>query len=184
MAENTVSPVHDKAVREATGKGSEEWFAILDAAGAREMPHKEIAQWLAASSAPLADPALSQWITIAYEKRIGRRVTGQDCYGNFFATASRAVAGDLDFALDAWLRRVEGVSDFNGLALAGAPKVSKSEKFRYWRGVFDDGSTINIVINAKGAGKCTVAVDHRKLAGEDAVGEWKAFWKEFLAVIA
>jgi len=180
MAEATQANTSDAAVQAATGKKWDEWYAILDSAGARGMPHKEIAQWLA-DGAAVSDPMWCQWITIAYEKQIGRRVTGQDCYGNFYATASKAVAGDLDSALDSWLRRVAGITDFNGLALAHAPKVSKSEKFRYWRAVFDDGSTINVVINAKGQGKCTVAIDHRKLADQEAVAAWKAYWKEFLA---
>jgi hypothetical protein len=173
------TPRYNKDVCEATGKGWEEWFALLEQKGAREMSHAEINRWLG----DVHELAFEHcnWVTTAYERHIGRLVVGQDCYGNFYATASKGVAGDLDFALDAWLRRVNGATEFNGLSLAGEPKVSSTEKFRYWRATFTDGGTINIVISIKGPGKSTVAVDHRKLADEAAVKEWKEYWKGFLA---
>src|SRR5918996_1215713 len=36
----------DEAIRDGTGRGWNEWFAILDAWGATEHSHPEIARWL------------------------------------------------------------------------------------------------------------------------------------------
>ena len=41
-------PVSDDAVRKATGRGWDEWFTILDAAGAVAWKHPDIARWVAA----------------------------------------------------------------------------------------------------------------------------------------
>ena len=38
----------DATIRERTGRGWEEWFDLLDEAGAADMSHREIARWLAA----------------------------------------------------------------------------------------------------------------------------------------
>jgi hypothetical protein len=38
--------VSDSALRERTGRGWQEWFALLDAWGATEHNHTEIARWL------------------------------------------------------------------------------------------------------------------------------------------
>ena len=38
----------DEAIRRRTGRGWEEWFDALDAWGAAERPHREIARWVAA----------------------------------------------------------------------------------------------------------------------------------------
>ena len=37
----------DEKIRERTGRGWEEWFALLDEWGAADRPHREIARWLA-----------------------------------------------------------------------------------------------------------------------------------------
>lgn len=37
----------DEKIRQRTGRGWEEWFAILDGWGATDRPHREIARWLA-----------------------------------------------------------------------------------------------------------------------------------------
>src|SRR5690348_5365346 len=37
----------DEKIRERTGRGWEDWFAILDEWGAAERSHREIARWLA-----------------------------------------------------------------------------------------------------------------------------------------
>ena len=67
--------VGDDAVREATGKGREEWFALLDDAGAAEWKHQAIATWLVREQH--VDPWWSQGVTVAYEQARGIRLPGQ-----------------------------------------------------------------------------------------------------------
>lgn len=173
----------DAALQAATGKKWDEWYAILDSAGAREMPHKEIAQWLH-DSGTLTLPWWGQMVTVGYEQHIGRRESGQNCYGDFVANASKTLPGTLDSALAAWLARVAGLGDFNGVPLAGEPRVTSTEKWRYWRAVLADGSAVSVNIGLKGEGKVGLAVDHGKLADQEAVTAWKAYWKEFLSTVS
>ena len=43
----TVLAAPDETIRERTGRGWEEWFDLLDEAGAADMTHRETARWLA-----------------------------------------------------------------------------------------------------------------------------------------
>jgi uncharacterized protein YndB with AHSA1/START domain len=45
----------------------------------------------------------------------------------------------------------------------------------------DDGSEIEVRITAKGRAKCTVTVDHTRLANAQTVAERRHCWKEMLA---
>ena len=67
----------DEKIRERTGHGWEEWFAILDDWGAAERPHRDIARWLAERLGihPLAWNA--QAITASYELTRGLREVGE-----------------------------------------------------------------------------------------------------------
>ena len=63
--------VSDAAVQAKTGKGWQEWFALLDAAGARQMSHKEIAARLYDQ---LGCPDWwSQMVAVGYEQERGLR---------------------------------------------------------------------------------------------------------------
>ena len=42
----TQRKISDAAVRKATGKSWDEWFAVLDSEGADALPHKQIARLL------------------------------------------------------------------------------------------------------------------------------------------
>jgi hypothetical protein len=65
----------------ATGKTPDDWLAILDERGARELPHKDIARLL---QADYGVPGWwSQSVTVEYERRIGRRQKGQRQNGSF-----------------------------------------------------------------------------------------------------
>jgi hypothetical protein len=64
-------PVSDEAVRKATGRGWNEWFTILDDAGALAWKHPDIARWLA------AEHGISGWwaqgVTVGFERARGLR---------------------------------------------------------------------------------------------------------------
>lgn len=120
-----------KRLEQVTHRSMDDWVSILDKAGAREMTHREIWRWLADAEL-LTEGMLRENLVIAYEQAIGRREVGQSCYGDYHA-AARVLTGTLDDALQAWLEVVGGAQAFNGVALAGEPRVSASEKYRYWR---------------------------------------------------
>jgi hypothetical protein len=63
--------ISDKSVRAKTGKGWEEWFAILDAWGAKEKGHTLSAKHLREHNS--VSPWWAQAVTIRYEWERGLR---------------------------------------------------------------------------------------------------------------
>jgi hypothetical protein len=91
----------DEKIRERTGRGWEEWFAILDEWGAQDRSHREIARWVAEQQgvAPLAWNA--QAVVASYELTRGLREVGEKEDG-FAITASRTVAAPVERVYDAF----------------------------------------------------------------------------------
>ncbi|GAA1763472.1 DUF4287 domain-containing protein [Agromyces humatus] len=96
---SNVDGVGDDAVREATGRGRDEWFDLLDAAGATGWKHRDIASWLAGEHR--VDPWWSQNVTVAYEQARGIRRPGQRQDGTYEAGVTRTVALEKTEALRA-----------------------------------------------------------------------------------
>ncbi len=78
----------DEQIRRRTGRGWEEWFEMLDAWGAAERTHRDIARWVAGQQGvePLAWNA--QAIAGSYELARGLRAVGEKEDG-FAITASK-----------------------------------------------------------------------------------------------
>src|SRR6266511_3058285 len=93
--ERPVLATSDEAIRRRTGRGWEEWFDLLDAWGAAERPHREIARWVAEQQGvePLAWGA--QAVAVSYERARGLRAVGEHSDG-FAVTASKTVAVRVD----------------------------------------------------------------------------------------
>ena len=140
----------DAKILAATGKALEDWCAILDERGARDLPHRDIARLL---QGDYGVPGWwSQSVTVEYEKRIGRREAGQRQSGEYEANATRTLPVTMDAALDSWLARLPGAgpqSAFDGVAFAGEPSTSRTDKRRYWRVALDDGSRVTVYFSAK-----------------------------------
>lgn len=181
----------DTPVMNATGKDLRDWFAILDGCDARELPHKDIARLLQ------DEYGVSGWwsqnVTVEYEKRIGRRETGQTQAGDYEATVTRTLLGDMDAALDRWVAGLpEGGAavGFDGVPFAGEPAISKTQKWRYWRVALADGTKVTVTICDKpgaaakaGGSAALLAVTSSKLPTRDDSHRWKAFWRRCLAAL-
>jgi hypothetical protein len=162
------------AVLKATGRAWEEWLQVLDRAGARRLPHKEIALLL---SRRFSVPNWwSQMVTVGYEQARGLREAHQTAAG-FSANASRTVGAGLARLYTAW-------SDpaLRERWLPGAPLEvtrstdGKSMRMRWTRG----DSRVEVDFYAKGPDKSMVAVQQNKLASAAAVARQKTFWTEAL----
>lgn len=88
--------VGDDAVRERTGRTRQEWFALLDAAGASAWTHARIAAWLGDEHG--VDAWWCQSITVAFEQARGTRAPGQRPDGTFEAGSSVTVPVPIDVA--------------------------------------------------------------------------------------
>ena len=105
MVEQHTEVMTDEAVASATGKLPEDWFAILDAAGATEWKHPAIARWLATEHA--VPPWWTQAITVRYEQARGLRLPGQQADGTFSVAASRTIDGEQREAIQRAIAAVE-----------------------------------------------------------------------------
>ena len=166
--------VGDAAVMRATGRSWNEWLTVLDRAGARTMPHKDIALML---SRQFAVPLWwSQTVTVGYEQARGLRLPGQKADG-YSVNASRTLPIEVGRLYDAW-------KDPKARArwLREAPvQVRHSTDGRSLRMTWTaGGSAVDVNFVAKEAGRSQVQVEHRKLADPADARRQKAFWSEAL----
>jgi uncharacterized protein YndB with AHSA1/START domain len=162
----------DEAVRRATGKDWGQWTKILDARGAADMPHKQIAEMLH------DDLGVGDWwaqmVTVGYEQARGLRRVGETCKGDFKISATKIVDVPVDrlfsaFADDKLRRKWLGDHDWT---------IRKSTRPKSLRITWEDGKTsLNVNLYPKGAGKSSAQIEHAKLPDEKAAAKWKKFWR-------
>ena len=169
-----------RAVEPGTGADRAEWPPRPDAAGARELDHAAIARLVHTEHG--VDEWWAQGVTVAYEQIIGRRQVGQSCEGDFAASASRTLDGDMDRVLGDWTAFM--TAERRAELTLGEPAVTTTEKWRYWRARAEDGSRASINISAKdGSGadaRSTLAVEHKGLEDADQRAAWKTAWTRTL----
>ena len=163
----------DEKIRQRTGRGWEEWFALLDEWGATERPHREIARWLAAQQEahPLAWNV--QAIVSSYELTRGRRVAGEKGDG-FAITASKTVAVSVEQLYDAVVEepmRKRWLPD--GELSERTATRPKSARFDWGT----DQTRVSITFLAKAKAKSAIALEHRRLADAEEAERMKAYWR-------
>jgi uncharacterized protein YndB with AHSA1/START domain len=160
----------DESVEKNTGRNWEAWVRLLDAAGAAEKPHGEIAAYVASLGTP---SWWTQMVTVGYERIRGLRARGQQRDGGYQATKSRTFNVPLErlyraFA-DARTRR-------RWLGVKITVKSATPEK--RMRILWDDGTQVQIGFLAKSSSKSTVAIQHEKLPDRVAAEGMKKAWGE------
>jgi hypothetical protein len=179
-APRSIAPVRksDEAVLANTGRSWDEWFELLDAWGATEQKHREIARWLVDAHA--MDGWWAQTVTVAYEQERGMRAPGQRADGSFSVNASKTIAVALDELFDAF--HDEGTRE----RWLGGPelRVRTARPGKSITADWEDGSTrLSIGFVAKGPDKSQVALAHEKVATAEQADELKAFWRERLKML-
>ena len=171
-------PYSDEVVRANTGHTWDEWFALLDAWGATERPHTEIARWVAGEHE--VGGWWAQGVTVAYEQARGLRAPGQRRGGLFEASASKTVAVPVE--------RLYAAFAEPGLRerwLPGATfEVRTAQPGKSIRADWEDGST-RLVINftARGDAKSQVALVHGRIPDAGSAEKLRTFWRERVAVL-
>jgi hypothetical protein len=159
----------DEAVLKKTGKTWEEWFAVLDRAGGKQMSHQEVANHL--YTVEKIDGWWSQMVTVGYERERGKRVKHQSAAG-FQVSASRT----LPVAVD---RLFKSFSDARSRSrwFKDAPlEITKANPGKNIRARWEGESSLEIRFVAKGTAKCQVTVDHTRLPDARAAAKMKKFW--------
>jgi hypothetical protein len=169
--------VSDAKVTEATGRGWEEWFGLLDEWGAVSRSHTDIARWL---SAERGVPGWwAQSLTVGYEQARGLRAPGQRPDG-WSVGASKTVAVPVErlfeaFADETLRERWLPGADLR-LRTATAPRTARYD--------WEDGSTRVVVgFDALAESKSRVAIEHERLPDGDTAEEMKAWWRERVAAL-
>jgi len=166
--------VGSDAVMRATGRAWDEWLKVLDRAGAKSLPHKEIALML---SRKFSVPDWwSQMVTVGYEQARGLRAVHQKASG-FAANASKTVGTTVSQLYNAW-----NDPAMRSRWLTDAPvEVRRSTDGKSMRMTWTVGdSSVDVGFFAKGADKSAVQVEHGKLKNEAEVLRQKKFWKDAL----
>lgn len=169
----------DEKIRQRTGRGWEEWFALLDEWGAADRPHREIALWLAEQQRAVPLAWNVQAIVGGYELTRGLREVGEKEDG-FVVTASRTVAVPAERLYDAFLDpsvRARWLPD----AQLAERTASRPKSVRFdW----SDGATrVNVTFLTRDDAKSTVALEHRRLPNGEEAARLKAYWRERLLAL-
>jgi uncharacterized protein YndB with AHSA1/START domain len=174
------SPAHDAsghmgagicetAVRKATGKGWGDWYDLLDAAGARDMSHRQILVVVARHEASVW---WQQMIAVAYEQARGLREKHQKDDG-FAATVSKVVKAGVARVYAAWTEDEVRA----GWLDASGWNIRKATPCRSLHITWKDGRThLEVHLHPRGEGRSIIQVEHARLTSLDDVHRLKAFW--------
>lgn len=164
----------DEALRRATGKGHEEWFALLDAWGGTDRKHPEIASWLRETH---GTPSWwTQTITVDYERARGMR--GRHQMGDRYSVSvTRTVAVEAERLLAAFTSAPLRRRWLPDAPLRQRPtRAARSARFDW----SDPPSRVVVTVAPKGAGKAMVAVAHEQLPDAESAERLKAAWRDSL----
>jgi hypothetical protein len=167
----------ERSIRERTGRGWEAWLDLLDAWGAAERSHRDIARWVGDEHG--VDGWSAQAITVTYERVRGLRAVGENVDG-FRVSVSKTVGVGVEALFAAVVDDAQRARWLPGGELrvrtASAPKSARFD----WA----DGTTrVNMGFIAKDDDKSTVGLSHERLADAAEAEQMRAFWRERMATL-
>jgi hypothetical protein len=166
----------DDRVREATGKGWDEWCDIIDAWPGHIDGHTAIANYVCNEHG--TDGWWAQTVTVGYERITGLRLRYQRSDGTFNSTKTRTVTVDAAELRELLLDEGDRADLFPGYEteLRSRP-TSKVVRLGIGPGV------AQIAIEPKGDGRSTISIWHEKLPSSEDVDEWKHYWTDWLEAV-
>ncbi len=168
----------DEAIQRNTGKSWDEWFALLDAWGATERTHGEIARFV--NDTYDFGGWWAQGVTVGYERARGMRKRHELTDG-FAINASKTMAAPVERLYAAFLD--EPLRDQwlePGTLRQRTSQLNRSARFD----VVASGTLLTVTFSAKGEAKASVHLQELKLPVADDVEPRKVFWKARLNHLA
>lgn len=160
----------DQAVRAKTGKTWRQWCRALDAIGAVDLPHREIAAHLRTTHE--LPPWWAQTVTVGYERIRGLRDVGQRRGGAYEINKSKTMPVPVSA-----LYRAFSVARTRSRWLPDvAVTVQKAAPGKSWRITWPDGTRVEAAFSAKGQAKSQVVVQHTGLPTRKDAESMKTFW--------
>jgi len=163
----------DDAVKAKTGKTWKSWFSTLDKAGAKQLPHKKIAEVLSKQHG--VPGWWSQMVTVEYERARGLRETHQTASG-YSVSATKTIATTLAKLYAATADAASRKKWFP----RGTFTPSSQTKNKYLNGAWNGDARLNIGFYAKGDDKAQIAIQVNKLAAKEHVESEREAWKTAL----
>jgi hypothetical protein len=164
----------DDKISEKTGRAWHEWTRVLDADGAAEMKHGDIAKLIGEKYGVGA--WWTQTVTVGYERIKGLRDRGQRRDGAYEAGKTKTFNVPVKTLFDAWasdtIRRrwLKGIK--TTVRTATSPKTVRLQ--------WPDSTIVVIGLTAKGDDKTVVSVVHTKLPDKAASDAIKKEWATHL----
>lgn len=168
-----VPGMSDEAVKARTGKDWAGWFGTLDAAGATQLKHGDIAT-LIAKQYGIAG-WWSQMLTVEYERARGMRLRHETAQG-----FSVSITKTIDTSLAKLYAAVTQPAQRKKWFPKGAFTQSSQTKNKYFRGAWKKNARLEMGFYPKGTGKAQIAVQIGKLAKPSDVEPERAVWKAAL----
>lgn len=168
----------DETILRGTGKSWDEWFALLDAWGANEKKHPEIARHL--YDAHGVDGWWAQGVTVGYERARGMRGVHERPDG-YSVNASKTIAAPVERLFAAFVDEAERDRWLDpGELRLRTSQPSRSARFD----VLANSTRLAANFAGKGDAKASVQLQHERLPTADDVEPWKAHWKARLERLA
>lgn len=164
--------VSDDKVAQATGRGYDEWFALLDSWQATTRTHTDIAAHLVQEHG--VQDWYAQTVTVAYEQERGLRVPGQKKDG-FATSASKTVDVPVERLFEAF---ADPTLRQEWLGVVAHERTAKAGK-RFTADLPED-TRIAATFQAKGQGKSLVGIEHTRIGGPERAAAWKGDWRRWL----
>jgi hypothetical protein len=170
----------DESILKGTGRDWDAWLRDLDAWGATDRTHTEIARHVQESFE--INGWWAQAVTVGYERARGMRAKHQTTRG-FEVSVSRTVAAPPEAVWPALVEtdRRDGWVGSGELRLREG-SISTGRSARY--DVPEDDTRVGVFLIAKGDAKTTVTVVHERLAGPDDVAARRTVWRARLDRLA
>ncbi|MGE3335566.1 MAG: hypothetical protein AB7I36_18135 [Rhodospirillaceae bacterium] len=159
----------DAAMKAKTGRTWDQWFAVLDKAGAAKMTHTAIATLVATRHK--IPGWWAQAVTVGYERARGLRKVNETLAG-FRTGVSRTFDAGMDAAFGAWDNAKTRAAFLREKIDFSTRNPGKNLRFAVKMG------RVEVRFVVKGPKKTQVTVDHTGLEKESDVGKFKAHWSE------
>jgi hypothetical protein len=167
----------DDAMRRATGKGHADWFGLLDAWGATDHSHTEIARWLNTEHG--VPGWWSQNITVSYERARGMRKPGQMADG-YSVSVTRTIAADPEQVLAAFTDTKVRRRWLPDAPMRQRPtRAARTARFDW----ADPKSRVVVIVGAKGLDKSVVTVTCEQVPDAVAAEALKVEWRANLGAL-
>jgi hypothetical protein len=172
-----IAGMSDEKVKEKTGCTWESWVFALDHVEAFNWPHSEIAQYV--HEKYKVPGWWTQTVTVGYERIRGLREKGQRRTGVWGASKSKTISAAAGTVFRSFKQ-----PKLRSAWLPNKVVIRTAVPNKSLRITWEDGTSVEVNVVAKGRSKTQVAVEHTKLENRQAADRMKAFWAEHLGELA